>query len=390
MSEAIISRRGSKEGGSSIISRTELITVNQNWVVPSYTGSISVRIFGGGGAGYHNFTYSCGGFGGYMNNSIFTNLKKGQSVTITIGRGGGRAYNSNDGSSGGTTTFGSYLSANGGSSGRFIGGSGGSGGGGCSGSAIQFGGGGSRINAGNGGTYGGGGSCGTYIQDIGVMSSNLVNIGVYGRGGTYGGDGGRFSLYRTYDVTISSDSKCNAQDGTNTMSISSVPSNCRGAGKAGITTRAYNSESRSTAFVGGGGGGYGGNGGDGKAIISISGSEAMFYGGGGGGGGYGGNGGDGTATYLPSSGGGGGYGRNADGGIKNGGGGGYFSRGGDSIGGGGGYYARGGDGDGGGGGGYGNGGDGSTSAYSRDGGYGAGGGAYGEGGDGICIIQYYI
>lgn len=107
MSDVIISRRGQQQRKSVLI--TEYITENQNWTMPEYAANneVSVRIFGGGGGGY-----PCGGGGsGWMNNDVIT-LTPGEEVPITIGLGG----NPNGWSAdvGGVTSFGTYLSANGG------------------------------------------------------------------------------------------------------------------------------------------------------------------------------------------------------------------------------------------------------------------------------------
>ena len=318
MSEAIISRRGSgggSSGGGTL--RTEIIAFNTNWVVPNHIGSISVRLFGGGSAGYGG---EQGGCGGWMNNKDLS-LSNGIVVPITIGIGGKMLNTS--GISGGTTSFGTYLSANGGT--NIAGGSGGGGSNGRygGGTGYQFGGGGGKISVqfvninyegGDGGIWGGGG-------------------GGNGKGGTYGGNG---------CVRLGS-----AENGTNTMSNSSVPVNMRGYGIAGQST------------YGAGGGGFGGNGGNG--VYSPSGQRGMC----GGGGGYG----------IGASGGNAGMYQYGDGG--GGGGGGYNSRGGN------GGMSWGG----GGGGGYGDGGGGT--ALGVDGGIGAGGAGTGKGGNGICIVEYY-
>ena len=393
MSEAIISRRGYGPGGAPQM-KTETIVSNTNYIVPKHKGNLVVRIFGAGGGGRSNdrYGYTQGAGGGWMNNGEF-DIAENTSIQITIGVGGVGGGRIN---TGGSTAFGTYLSANGGSS------SGGSGGGSTrdtsAGDGYQFGGGGSSArddamggdggvwgggggsnscyemsaivndptapgNGGNGGTYGGGGGggCadvtwlwrsyqggngGTYgggggIGDVSYSHSKGSGYQGPGVGGTYGGNGG--------NPTIS------AQDGTNTSTWTNVAQIngvlLRGHGKAGGTTYA-------------GGGGFGGNGGAGH---SNGGGGGGGYGGnggsyGGGGGGYGSNGG----WYA---GGGGGYGPGADGGWNAGGGGGYFSRGGNNCGGGGGY------------------GPGGDGGYS--GGIAAGGGRGADGGQGICIIQYY-
>lgn len=397
MSEAIITRRGLSNNNKSLGKlNTELIITNQSYSIPNHKGNISVRIFGGGGGG----GYDGAGGGGYMNNAEF-DLDNGTTVQITIGAGGARGYslgnstgglqfNSIGGKTGGTTSFGTYLSANGGagyaSNDRTKAGSGGSGGGGYSGGdGYQFGGGGGSYagqycNGGNGGFWGGGGGAnrgglggngGVYGGGGGTDSCYLsgINIAINGGiGGLYGGNGG--VILWNNRTNISSYYR-SPEAGTAIPKESAESDNLYGDGFYGypyLTNYHYSGGA-------GGGGGYGGNGGNGGLY------------GGGGGGGYCSNGGS-------NGGGGGGYGRGADGGSGNGyygggGGGGYFSKGGNNCGGGGGY---------------GDGGNGSSgsSGQGSDGGLGAGGGgitypisgtasvyAY-NGGSGVCIIQYYI
>lgn len=392
--------------------RTELITSNQTWTVPSGVSGnrIMVRIFGGGGNGFKG----AGGGGGYMNNGNIT-LSSGTAVKITIG------------SAGGTTSFGTYLSANGGGSGSYWrGGSGGSGGwgGDNGGDAFQFGGGAGGSSTysgegygGNGGTYGGGGGSshnyggigGTYGGGGGGVASVFATGGsIYrfnngnmrGNGGTYGGGGGgtllniNSVLNGGYNGGIGGMYGGNgggrgtpSENGTNTSTWSNVFNDgnryFRGYGRAGNTIR-FNYRYSGVAWYNvigyGGGGGYGGNGG--RAAYSNTNSYDSDYGnefrisvGTGGGGGYGGNGGNGWSNYGRSAGGGGGgYGSNGgsgDGGIPGGGGG----------------YGTGATGNGGGGGGY----------YSPSlnlggagyGNYGHGGNVNQSGSSGICIIQYY-
>lgn len=347
MSEAIITRRGYGTEGKPEL-RTETFTGSTTWTVPNSIrngGQISVLLFGGGEGGYDGDTTArCGGGGAIPNISTVT-VTPGETISITIGKGGnGQRYAYNH--TGGTSSFGRYLSANGasydycgssgGSSDRNSGdallyGSGGTAQGWFAGNAGTYGGGGGAAHTqrdpgkgGNGGTYGGGGNGGSYLE------AGRYYYGGMGFGGTYGGNAGN--------------------PGTNTLSWSNINDNLKGAGLAGGDY--------------GGGGGFGGNGGNGTF------NQYFLSGYGGGGGGYGGNGGRGGDG---GGGGGGGYGRGADGGTGSGfgggGGGGYFSRGGDGGGGGGGYGAGGG--------------------FGSPGGYGAGGGIGGNGGSGICIIQYY-
>ena len=404
MAEAIIAKRGwGRRGAPSI--QTVTITSNQVWTVPEHTGTISVRIFGGGGCGTSWSKGRRGGNGGCMNNAELQ-LFVGQQIPITIGVGGSPAN-----IFGGTTSFGTYLSANGslGSTGgsvedddgpRLIGGNGvyyGGGGGGGSyclwsyssrrwisrptqayDGGIYGGGGGSGgfnitpgygeitgylyyasiVNGsffgGNGGTYGGGGGTG-YLR-----YSNIHNLTTdsFGHGGTYGGNGGHGPIISDVNGIIAM-GRADGTVGTDTSAWTNVSM------LNGIYLRGRGVMGAADSYAGGGGGGFGGSGGMGTYYGGGGGGGYGGNGGnyGGGGGGYGSNGGD-------NGGGGGGYGFGADGGNNAGGGGGYFARGGSICGGGGGY---------------GNGGD-----NGQAGGIGAGGaGPNGGGGQGICIIQYY-
>ena len=448
MSEAIISRRGGSGSSGKGELRTEIITTNLNWIVPqSIKGNLIVRLFGGGGPGNmsdgsYRVQSSLGGGGGWMNNKEL-NIAKGTSIPISIGVGGrGRK-------AGGTTSFGTYLSANGGGAATTDrGGDGGSGGGG-GGIGYQFGGGGgtiwyTAINGGDGGMWGGGGGGGGDTTNTGHGGNGgqygggggSTVKGTGGRGGTYGGGGGgATSFIITRDGSYTQMISCtggaggtfggkggnagntltqlaaevgragtNTSTWTNVQNINGVLLRGTGAGGQYQSVNPFND----TSFIntnltqfggGGGGGGYGGVGGKGHGINLNTGMGYFaITGGGGGGGGYGGNGGDGAMHlggytinhsgqygYISPGGGGGGFGGN--GGIHGGGGGGYGpgADGGESGGGGGGYFAPGGA-YGGGGGGYGPGGN-----SKDDGKFGGGGGGNGgHGGDGICILQYYI
>lgn len=204
MSDVIISRKGSKSsGGNRLI--TEYITFDTNWVVPEGVkdNRFSIRIFGAGGTGAH-FSGGApnGGGSGWMNNDIFTLIPR-DVISITIGKPSIQykdptknniAYTYGDG---GSTSFGTYLSANGGEGGindntGLRGGSGGSGWYGFNVDGYQFGagckpyivGGTAATNGGNGGVWGGG--SGGYCSD----SHWYAPGGHGGNGGIYGGGGG--------------------------------------------------------------------------------------------------------------------------------------------------------------------------------------------------------
>ena len=179
MAQAIIARRGISSSKSGMLI-TELIIENKNWTVPSNTknNSFDVRIFGAG---------SILGGSGMMNNKVLT-LTPNTIIPITIGDGG-------TANTGGTSTFGTYLSANGASSEN------GAAGGGSGGRGYQFGGGGNVVdtwtgiflgNGGDGGTWGGGGGCG------GGTSLRNDKQARGGNGGTYGGGGGGAGIFYWY------------------------------------------------------------------------------------------------------------------------------------------------------------------------------------------------
>lgn len=370
---------------------TEIFTTSTTWTPPDDVTSVDVMLFGAGGGGEDGYYYSGsvqyesggGGGGGFYNRSIVT-LKSRASIPITVGVGG-RGY-------GGTTSFGTYLSAQGGSPGAGCsGGSGGSGGGGGSamnvstrgtgegGKGTYFGGGGAGYadneetsRGGDGGIYGGGGG-GTDKASGG--DGRLKEVGgisyyYYGGSSSYSRAGGGGAGYSESGQSPTSTTGARGGRGQNTVGLGL---DFEGQGSYGIGgTNIDPTSQERTPRGGGGGGGYGGNGGNGGVA---------FSGGGGGGGGYGGNGGNGGGIDAHGS---------------------IYAYGG---GGGGGYGGKGGNGDnaGGGGGGYGlngNGGNGGTRSNPRgtDGGIAAGGGGAaaddtttsgGKGGSGICIIRYY-
>lgn len=290
---------------------TETVTSSKTWRNPYSTPlDVTARVFGGGGGGSVS-----GGGGGHMAVKTVT-VAAGESVSVTIGLGGAACtYDYSTGTetvgNGGTSSFGTYVSANGGAGGKSLipstgssytsasggtgagsigvdrnsastwftlrGGNGayGGGGGGCMTGAYQ------KSYGGSGGTYGGGGGAGN-IHGSGGTSSNYGNGGAAGKNGESGAN----TIYSTEEF--------------------------RGAGNGGngISGDAIDSTSYLYPYyscgAGGGGGGYGGNGGN----AALYGSE-RGYAAGGGGGGYGASGGNAYTRGgrdAPKGGGGGGYG----------------------------------------------------------------------------------
>ena len=307
MGEALIIRSGvNSQSGGGYTQKMVIINASQDWIVPKSKGqNFAVRIFGGGGAagykimgdyygkGTPNIS-SAGGGGGNMNNALLK-LNAGDVITVSIG-------STSHSGNGGTTSFGTYLSATGGESPNANnGGNGGSGGGGC---GVR--------GCGGHGMYGGGGGAayyGNYMEKVNIVGGN---------GGIYGGGGGTPA---NANIAISIGGYGNggnltteSTNGLNTINLA-AELEFVGMGLKG-NKKGENYESF-LYYHGEGGGGYGGNGGNCGTLI-LSGYRYV-YGGGGGGGGYGGDGGSGTTGMQGqgyAGGGGGGYGNNGDNGYS--------------------------------------------------------------------------
>lgn len=193
---------------------TELITGSKYFIAPKYAvnNTYMVTLIGGGSRCLRNNAWGAAGF---FNNGQVT-IEPGSKVYVTIGRGGWKTNASYLNNVGETTSFGTYLSANGAASdylsdGSPMGSSTGQGegwiqkyrkashfggGGGADGGVYGGGGGALRnnmaesgmVSAGNGGMYGGGGG-GSVVSGNG-NSSVFFNFAKPGNGGTYGGGGG--------------------------------------------------------------------------------------------------------------------------------------------------------------------------------------------------------
>lgn len=233
---------------NAVKTKTEIFTVSGQWTAPAGVTSAYVLVYGAGGHGGSSGTSggAAGGGGGHMKAQTVT-VEPGRAYPVTIGTAGS--------GTGGASSFGTLLSANGG-------GKGGNGSGSTGG------------NGGNGGSGGGAGGAGYYGKP---------GTGGTGSNGGNGGNGGT--------ANVSSGKGVNGGNGT---AVADVGNGTGGTGGAGATN------GYGVTGGGGGGGGYGGNGRNGgKGTVDVLESGIYASGGrGGGGGGYGnyGRGGDGTAS----------------------------------------------------------------------------------------------
>lgn len=207
--------------------------------VPAGVDSVRVRVWGGGG-------YNTGAGGGFSMRTI-TGLISGTAIVVTVGASG-----ISGSTTGGTSSFGSYLSATGGGSGGSVG----SGTGGdintSGGTANAPSGGGVAGMFGNGGTGSSGdGGSGNAGGGGGSTAGNISGNGIFGTGG----------MYQSTTVTIFPTS------GFISTSIDFIGTGGGGPNKvAGI-----NGGGGSNAAGGfpGGGGGAGSNGGKGLVIVEY-------------------------------------------------------------------------------------------------------------------------
>ena len=302
MSEAIISKKRINKTVLVPTLKTEIITSNTNWTVPNHVGNISVMVYGGGSsANYCSSVYiaGIGGDGGFLNNGSF-DINEGNVVPITIGRGG-RGGLGNKKSSGGSTSFGTYLVANGASSSYC-----GSSGGGSNSWATQFGVGGagntyiydtrnfytlygggggggfeiwgdgaiSRCDGSEVGTrsyYCGGGGSTSFVENKRHWGGNKLFTG--GAGGIWGGGGAGYYGGNTSNRLNAGNGGGNNKAGNNGKMFNGWLNNqFNGVNtyKRGTNYRAGESRNQViisgedngvNVFIGGGGGGYGGRGG---------------------------------------------------------------------------------------------------------------------------------
>ena len=129
-------------------SQLQAFTTSGEFIVPNGVGTARVTVIGGGGsAGFHSTMPGAGGGAGGQAVAIIGGLTAGQGVAVAVGAGGAAPASPAGGNSGGTSSFGAYLSATGGN-------------GGVGGTATQFALAGGTGGSGVGGQINAGGSCG--------------------------------------------------------------------------------------------------------------------------------------------------------------------------------------------------------------------------------------
>ncbi len=146
-------------------STMQVFTSSGNFMIPNGVTSVRVTVIGGGGSGgYHSTMPSGGGGAGGKAVGIIGGLTSGQTVSVTVGAGGVAPSAYANGNNGGTSKFGSYVSANGG-----IGGNGGN--------ADNF----SNAGGAGGTAYGG------QVNTVGSTGTDSITVAC--RGGDGGGPG---------------------------------------------------------------------------------------------------------------------------------------------------------------------------------------------------------
>jgi hypothetical protein len=107
---------------SSGFTNMSVFTSSGTFTVPAGVTKAKVTVIGGGGGAKHSTniaSYTVGGGGGGTAIEVLSGLTPGAAIAVTVGTGGAgnTAYGSTPGGTGGTSSFGSYLSATGGAGG---------------------------------------------------------------------------------------------------------------------------------------------------------------------------------------------------------------------------------------------------------------------------------
>lgn len=163
----------------------DVLTATGNWTVPPGVYWVSAEAWGGGGGGggigsIGGIGGGGGGGGGYARGKF--SVTPGQVIACTVGAAGGAGGGGGAGGNGGTTTFGTLLTAGGGTGGRPNDtGNGGAGGSGTGGAFATSGGSGSAASSATGGA-GGSASFGG--------AGGGAGVGPSGNGNAPGGGGG--------------------------------------------------------------------------------------------------------------------------------------------------------------------------------------------------------
>ena len=215
-------------------SSKEVFTSSGTWVKPPAGTIALVTIWGGGGSGARRQANNCGGGGGgACVQRLFQLSDLPGSEAVTIAAGGAKIASSTDarGNVGGTSSFGSLMSAYGGAGGGF-----------SSSSNSQGGGGGGSLGAGGGDLYNEGGSGHSSIlsgASFSIFASNgsrgdyggASGAGGAGSGGTaFWGGGGGGGATSAATQRAGGDSLNGGDGGTsNTGTAASVPGGGGGA-----------------------------------------------------------------------------------------------------------------------------------------------------------------
>lgn len=234
------------------IARTYATAGTYNFVVPDGIANLRVRVWGGGAPG----AASWGGSGGGFSFKTIYGVTSGSTIVVTVG------VNGSGTTSGGTSSFGSYCSATGGTYASTTAGTG-------TGGDINYSGGTIFNNA-----NAGGGGCGNLFGNGGNGAPSGATNGTSGASGGGGGAnvgyGGGDGLVGTGAVYISASLLTPATSGFNPYSLDFIGCGGGGVGSLpGVNGGGGGGASGRGGFPGGGGGSLNANGGSGLVIVEY-------------------------------------------------------------------------------------------------------------------------